>query len=314
MKKLITAIVLIAILLVVNSGFYILNPAEQAIIVQFGKPIGNTRTEAGLYFKIPVIQDVIKFDKRILEWDGRSNEIPTKDNKYIHIDAFARWRIANPLSFYKAVKNQMIAQSRLDDLLDGLVRDEITTFTLNEIIQSSDRKHRIQQFETTESEAKQKIDESDIVLGARLKIIENILENVSQKLEDLNLGIAVMDVQFKRIDYNREVRQKVFSRMISEQNQIAEKYRASGEGEKQKILGNLDKRKKEVLSNAYLNSQKIKGSADAEAVQIYAQTYGKSPEFFRFMRTLESYRKTFDPSTKLILSTENKYLKYLSQP
>ncbi len=314
MKKAIIAIVVIVVLFVINSGFYILNPAEQAIIVQFGKPIGETKTDAGLYFKTPVIQEVIKFDKRILEWDGRSNEIPTKDNKYIHIDAFARWRISDPLAFYKAVKNQMIAQSRLDDLLDGLVRDEITTFTLNEIIQSSERKHRIQQFETTESEAKQKVDETDIVLGARLRIMENILANVSLRLEDLNLGIDVVDVQFKRIDYNREVRQKVFGRMISEQNQIAEKYRASGEGEKQKILGNLDKRKKEVLSSAYLKSQEIKGSADAEAVQIYARTYGKSPEFFRFMRTLESYRETFDPSTKLILSTKNKYLKYLSKP
>ncbi len=297
------------------SAAYTLNEAEQAIVLQFGRPIGNSITEAGLHFKVPFIQDVIKFDKRILEWDGEANEIPTKDNKYIFIDAFARWHISDPLKFFKSSKNEQLAQSRLDDIIDGAIRDEISNRLMQEIIRSSDRKMIIRDVETIdetmdEHEAKY---EEEYTKGARLDIIESILSSVENNLTDLNMGIEVLDVQLKRINYNQQVQEKLFNRMISEQNRIAEKYRAQGQGEKQQIMGKQIQRKKGILSDAYLESQKIRGTADAEAVRIYAEAYGQDEEFFNFIRSLETYRTTLDSTTQLIMSTKSPYLKYLNK-
>jgi len=296
---------LVAIIIIIGNSFFILKEGEQAIVIQFGKPVGNTSTDAGLYFKIPLIQNVIIFDKRILEWDGASSEIPTKDNKYIYIDAYARWNISNALTFYKSAKNEMMAQSRLDDIIDGAVRDEISNRIMSEIIRSSNR-----EMSTYESDNTEKIDYGN---GARLEIIDKILNNVKTKLAELDMGIEIIDVRLKRIQYNEQVQSKLFNRMISEQNMIAEKYRAQGQGKKQEVLGMQDKKEKELLSEAYLLSQTIKGKADAEAVKIYADSYSKSPEFYNFNKTLESYKKSIDSTTKIILSTDNRYLKYLDK-
>jgi len=248
---------------------------------------------------------VIIFDKKILEWDGASSEIPTKDNKYIYIDAYARWKISDALIFYKSAKNEMMAQSRLDDIIDGAVRDEISNRIMSEIIRSSNRK-----MATYESENNsEKIDYGS---GARLEIIDRILNNVKDKLAELDMGIEIVDVRLKRIQYNEQVQSKLFNRMISEQNMIAEKYRAQGQGKKQEILGMQEKKEKEILSEAYVESQTIMGKADAEAVKIYADSYSKSPEFYNFNKTLESYKESIDSSTQIILSTDNKYLKYLN--
>ena len=288
---------------------YVLNESEQAIVIQFGKPVGGKVDKAGLHFKVPVIQNVIKFDKRILEWDGAANEIPTKDNKYIFIDAFARWKILDALQFYKSAKNEMLAQSRLDDIIDGAVRDEISSRTMEEIIRSSDREMEI--YETQESGMES--DKQNVLEGSRPEIVETILNNVRTKLSELNMGIEVIDVQLKRIDYNKQVQNKLFNRMISEQNMIAEKYRAQGQGKKQEILGMQIQKEKEIKSSAFLKAQEIRGKADAEAVQIYANAYGKSPEFYNFQQTLNTYKTTLDAETQLILSTDNKYLKYLDK-
>ena len=229
--------------------FRSINEAEQAVVTQFGKPVGSAITEAGLHFKTPIIQTVIKFDKRILEWDGSANEIPTLDNKYILIDAFARWRISDALQFYKSAKNELLAQSRLDDILDGAVRDEIANRTLVEIIRSSDRVMAIQDVESSSVNVTDKIITDLTAGGARLKIIESILKSVSSRLLDLKMGIEILDVQIKRINYNNQVQEQVFNRMISGQNQIAEKYRAQGQGKKQEILGMQVQRKKEIISS-----------------------------------------------------------------
>ena len=271
----------IALIVVLSNSFYIVNEREQAIITQFGKPLGDAKIKSGLYFKIPLIHTVLKFDKRILEWDGAANEIPTKDNKYIFIDTFARWKISNPLQFYKSAKNEMLAQSRLDDIIDGAVRDEISNRFMSEIIRSSDRK-----MEVYDTEVKNEAEEQEILKeGAREEIILSILESVKGKLEDLNIGISVIDVQIKRVSYNRQVQDKLFNRMISEQNMIAEKYIAQGQGKKQEILGKQIQKEKEIVSGAYLRSQEIKGRADAEATEIYANSYGKSPEFYNYYKT-----------------------------
>ena len=311
MKQTISLILLLAVLILGFGSIYIINEAEQAVVTQFGKPVGGAVTDAGIHFKIPIIQTVIKFDKRILEWDGSANEIPTLDNKYVFIDAFARWRISDALQFYKAAKNEMLAQSILDDILDGAVRDEIANRTMVEIVRSSNRVMAVKDVESSSVNINNKIVEDLTAKGARLAIIESILFSVSEKLIDLNMGIEILDVQLKRINYTRQVQEQVFNRMISGQNQIAEKYRAQGQGKKQEILGMQVQRKKEIISGAYLESQKIKGEADASATRIYADAYGKAPEFYNFIKTLETYSNTLDSSTQFILSTENPYLKYL---
>ena len=313
MKQTIFLIIVVGVVVLGFGSIYTINEAEQAVVTQFGKPVGGAITDAGVHFKTPIIQTVIKFDKRILEWDGSANEIPTLDNKYIFIDAFARWRISDALQFYKSAKNEMLAQSRLDDILDGAVRDEIANRTMVEIVRSSNRAMIIQDVESSSVNVNNKVIEDSSAKGARLDIVESILESVSKRLLDLNMGIEILDVQLKRINYTRQVQEQVFKRMISGQNQIAEKYRAQGQGKKQEILGMQVQRKKEIISGAYLESQKIKGEADANATRIYADAYGKSPEFYNFIKTLETYSNTLDSSTQFILSTDNHYLKYLGK-
>ncbi len=313
MKQTIFLIIVVGVVILGFGSIYTINETEQAVVTQFGKPVGGAITDAGVHFKTPIIQTVIKFDKRILEWDGSANEIPTLDNKYIFIDAFARWRISDALQFYKSAKNEMLAQSRLDDILDGAVRDEIANRTMVEIVRSSNRAMIIQDVESSSVNVNNKVIEDYSAKGARLEIVESILESVSKRLLDLNMGIEILDVQLKRINYTRQVQEQVFKRMISGQNQIAEKYRAQGQGKKQEILGMQVQRKKEIISGAYLESQKIKGEADANATRIYADAYGKSPEFYNFIKTLETYSNTLDSSTQFILSTDNHYLKYLGK-
>ena len=313
MKQTIFLIIVVGVVVLGFGSIYTINETEQAVVTQFGKPVGGAITDAGVHFKTPLIQTVIKFDKRILEWDGSANEIPTLDNKYIYIDAFARWRISDALQFYKSAKNEMLAQSRLDDILDGAVRDEIANRTMVEIVRSSNREMIIQDVESSSVNVNKKVIDDQSSIGARLEIVESILESVSTRLLDLNMGIEIWDVQLKRINYTRQVQEQVFKRMISGQNQIAEKYRAQGEGKKQEILGMQVQRKKEIISGAYLESQTIKGEADANATRIYADAYGKSPEFYNFIKTLETYSNTLDSSTQFILSTDNHYLKYLGK-
>ena len=309
MKKFFPSFLALFVVVIFNSIF-ITNEAQQAIVTQFGKPVGDPIVDAGLKFKIPFIQKVIMFDKRILEWDGAANEIPTKDDKYIFIDTFARWRISDPLTFFKAAKNERNAQSRLDDVIDGIVRDEISNRNMEEIIRSSSRS-----METYE-------DEPTLVnSGARSEIIQNILNNVTLKLADLKMGIEVLDVQLKRIDYNKQVQSKLFNRMISEQNMIAEEYRGQGQGRKQTRLGEQIRDEKQILSEAYMKSQKIRGDADAYAIKRYSEAYeqrdskGKinkdAVEFYEFLKTLDAYENVFDSSSRIILSTDSEFFKFL---
>jgi len=314
--KVFSVILLIVILIGLFASLFVLDETQQAIITQFGKPVGQPITTAGIHFKMPLIQKVLVFDKRLLEWDGNPQEIPTKDNKFIYIDTFARWRITDALTFYKSNRSEMVGYSRLDDLLDGAVRDEIANHSLPEIIRSSEREMNIAIVES--DGAVTDIDSSRMedlnIAGARKDIMETIVVNVRSRLADLQLGIEVLDLQIKRIDYNPEVQRKVFDRMISEQKQIAEKYRAIGQGEKERILGKLAQRKKKILSGAYLQAQTIRGEADAEAVSIYAAAYNRNSDarkFYGFMRSLEAYRSSIDSTTMLILTTDNEFLEFL---
>ncbi|MBO8130285.1 MAG: protease modulator HflC [Candidatus Marinimicrobia bacterium] len=314
-KAILTLIILAILIVLITQSIFILNETQQAIITQFGKPIGGAVQKAGIHFKIPFVQKVIIFDKRLLEWDGEPQEVPTKDNKFIKIDTFARWKITDPLSFYKSVRNEAVAQSRLDDILDGTIRDEIANRALQEIVRNSNRPMSIPEIEQDIlSQSDSSSERESLIPGAREEIARIILYNITRKLKELNFGIEVVDLKFKRIDYNPKVQEKVFERMISEQKRIAEKYRAIGQGEKQRILGKQAQKTKEILSGAYRKAQEIRGQADAEAVKIYASAYDRNQDtrsFYEFLRTLETYKTIFDTTTTIILSTDNELLNLL---
>ncbi len=297
--------IVLVLLIVILDAAYTVSETNQVIITQFGEPKGDAVTSPGLHFKVPFIQKTHFFDKRWLEWDGDSDQIPTKDKKYIWIDIFCRWRISDPLVFYQRVRDERGAHSRLDDIIDGETRIAVANNLLIEIVRSSNR-----EFEQTDETAL--LDYSDvegqIELG-RDKIAELILRDSSKITPEF--GVELKDVQIKRVNYVEEVQRKVFDRMISERQRIASKYRSEGEGNAAEIKGQKERELKRIVSEAYRTSQEIKGKADAEATRIYAQAYNADAEFYQFLKTLETYRATLQTETWLILSTDSEFLKYL---
>jgi modulator of FtsH protease HflC len=292
-------------LLVLADAVYVVSETNQVIITQFGEPIGGPINTAGLHLKAPFIQKTNYFEKRWLEWDGDPNQIPTRDKKYIWMDTYARWRISDPLVFFQRVRDERGAQSRLDDIVDGETRNAIAKFDLIEIVRSSNRELELTEetilLETLEAIAKIKV--------GREKIAQIILENASKITPQF--GVELRDVRVKRINYVDEVQQKVFDRMIAERKRIASKYRSEGDGKSAEIRGQKEKELKRIQSEAYRTAQEIKGKADAEATRIYAQAYSVDPEFYQFLKTLETYRTSLDSETWLVLSTDSEFLKFL---
>ncbi len=297
-------IIIFLALIVLASGLYTVKMTEQVIITRFGKPVGDPVKEPGLHWKRPFIEKVNRFEKRILEWDGDPNQIPTQDKKYIWVDTYARWRIADPLKFFQSVRNEMGAQARLDDIIDAATRDSITAHVLLEVVRNSNREMAMAE---TEMELAEEVGVP--IERGREKINLQILEQASKKVPQY--GIELVDVRIKHINYVEEVRKKVYERMISERTRIAEKYRSEGQGKKAEIEGEMEKELQRITSEAYRKAQEIKGQADAEATKIYAEAYNKDPEFYSFLKTLDTYRETLDDSSWLILSTDSDYLKYL---
>ncbi len=286
-------------LIFLSSSAYVVNEKEQVVITQFGKPVGKPITEAGLHFKIPFIQKANFFEKRWLEWDGDANQVTTKDKKYIWIDTYARWRIKDPLKFFETVGNEMGAQSRLDDILDGETRIAIAKYNLIEVVRTTNRP-----MEMAATYSGELSDNSEfIVKVGREKITRQILEKVSKITP--SYGIEVVDVRIKRVNYVESVRQKVYQRMISERKRIAEQYRSEGMGKKAEIIGKTQRELEKIRSEAYKKAQEIKGKADAEATRIYAQAYSKDPQFYKFLKTLETLEKTVKTDNILILSTDS---------
>ncbi len=293
------------VLLVLLNSFYIVYEYDQVIITQFGEPKGDAITKPGLHIKIPFIQKANRFEKRWLEWDGDANEIPTKDKKYIWVDTYARWRISDPLIYFQRLRDERGAHSRIDDIIDGETRNAVAGYDLIEIVRSSNR-------EFEESEETAILDISYVgteIKTGREKITQIILEESSLKAADL--GIELRDVRIKRVNYVTEVQAKVFDRMISERQQIASKYRSEGDGESAKIRGEKERELKRITSEAYKRAQEIQGEADAEATRIYALAYNLDPEFYQFMKTLETYIASLDKETWMLLSTDAEFLKYL---
>lgn len=303
--------VILAILgLSLSQGLYTLDETKQAMITQFGEIKGDPITESGLHFKIPFIQKVSKLDKRILSWDGESSELPTKDKLFIRIDTFARWQIKDPKQFFLRLRNERTAQSRLDDLLDSAAREAVANHVLLEIVRSENREPQVdEQIEQIDTDV---IGKLQIIEVGREKIEDMIVKSAQPTLNDL--GIELLDVQIKRLNYNDNVQRQIFERMISEREQIAARFRSEGEGEAARILGQRDRELRTIESEAYRTVQEIKGKADAKATAIYAEAYGKdkaSRDYYEFLKTLETFEQTLDRETMILLSTDSDMFKYL---
>lgn len=289
-----------------GCAFYTLDETEQAVITRFGEPRGEAITEPGLHFKMPFADRVNRFEKRWLEWNGDPNQIPTRDKKYIWVDTFARWRISDPLRFFQRMRDERTAQSRLNDIIDGETRNAIARHNLIEAVRASNRA-----FDDEEGFGLTDLDlgaREEVKLG-RDKLTRLILERAAAVVSEF--GVELVDVQVKRINYVDEVQVKVFERMISERRRIAERSRSEGAGRSAEIRGEKERELKAIESEAYRRAQELQGKADAEAAQIYAQAFGQDPEFYQFVRSLETYRATIDGSTSLFLGTDAEFLKYL---
>jgi len=300
---LISVIVLVLIFFAFGGApFFVVNEYEQAIVTMFGKPRSNSKQAAGLYLKIPFFEKVIKFDKRILELDGDPDQIPTKEKRNIWVDTTARWKIVDPLKFFQSVYNERGAHARLDDIIDAAVRDLVSSYNLIEIVRSTNRELKIVNRDLSEASL-------DLTKGKEAIRADILVQ--AQKIVP-QYGIELVDMRIKRLKYVDQVRQKVYERMISERKRAAERHRSEGRGEKAKIEGQTDKELRVILSTAYRDAQKLKGAADKDSAEIYAASYEKDPEFYAFMKSLDTYQDTITKNTKLILSTDDDYFKYLN--
>lgn len=308
MKLHILIILLLVVLVAALGSIFIVNEAEQAIITQFGKPVGDVKPP-GLHFKIPVVQDVKRFERRIMKWDSSPNQIPTKDKRFIWVDTTARWRIADPLLFFKTVATQRGAQSRLDDIIDSVVRDAVSSHLLAELVRGSDYQKPGDKSEEVFEIEGEVVEESELV--GREEILDDLLKKAQSSTPEY--GIELIDVQIKRINYVDQVLERVYERMVNERNQVAAEYRSEGEGEKAEILGKMERELKEIRSAAYRRALEIRGKADAEAAGIYAQAYNQDKEFYAFLRTLESYRKVIGANGRLVIGTDSQFYRYLKE-
>lgn len=315
-SPLINALAALAVVIVLNNSVFIIAEWEQAILTQFGRPVGAPIVKAGLHMKLPFIQRVRRFEKRILNWDGYPNQIPTKDKKYIMVDTTARWRIVDPLLFLQTVQTEAGARLRLDGILDAATRDTISNHNLVEAVRNSNK--IIDDLKAAEAAAAkggkdvvpggedEVVGEIDAIKVGRESLSSMIIERGKAGLSEF--GIELIDVQLRHISYESSVEAKVYERMISERQRIAQKIRSVGLGERSKIQGKISKDLQKIDSEAYRQAQQIEGDADAKAIRIYAQAMNSDPSFYEFVRTLEAYKKAFPAGTKMILSTDNRFL------
>ena len=300
---------LFPILIVGYESLYRVNETEQIIVTQFGKPVGDIISEAGLKLKVPFIQKVNRIEKRILLWDGDANDMPTKDKLYITVDTFARWRIKDPLQYFLRLRDERSAQSRLEDILGSETRNAVARHQLIEIIRTTKGR---------EPAVDALLADADIgkllpIKRGRHQVEKDIYSAASGKLSEF--GIELLDIRFKRINYNESVRQKIYARMISERQQIAERFRSEGAGEAAKILGSKEKELQRIESEAYQQIQTIQGVADAKATEIYNLAYNKSVEsreLYTFVKTLKTYESIIDANTTLVLTTNSDIYKLLN--
>jgi modulator of FtsH protease HflC len=309
----------LAVLVVLGIGAYVamnsiytVSEIEQAIITQFGKPVGNPVTTAGLKFKVPFIQQVNPIDRRILEWDGNPSDMPTKDKLYISVDLFARWRITDPLQYFLRLRDERSAQSRLDDILGSETRNAVAKHELIEIIRTTKDRVPLRDTLLTEAERRQDIGSLVPIQKGRALVEHEIFAAAAEKVQVF--GVELLDIRFKRINYNESVRPKIYDRMISERRQIAERFLSEGNGEAARIRGNRVRDLNKIQSEAYRQVEEIRGVADAKATEIYAKAYNQSPAsaaFYEFTRTMQAYKAMISENTTIVLSTDSDLFKFL---
>jgi len=304
LKGLIYALIII-IIFIFFGAFYIVDETEQVVVTRFGEAIGKPQINPGLHFKLPIIDTTNYFPKNLLEWDGDPGQIPTLDKTFIWVDTFARWKIVDPLKFFETVNNVIAGLGRLDDIIDPAVRNFITSYPLIETVRMTNRELDIREVGVDEVKELSPLGE---VKTGRAEITKGIMEQAQPKLA--KFGIKLVDVEIKRLNYVEEVQRSVYARMIAERKQIAEKFRSEGKGEARKIEGDKEKEMKRITSGAYRTAQEIKGKADAESTKIYAQAYGRDPDFYSFTNTLDIYKETMDKDSTLVLSTDSEFFKY----
>ena len=303
--------ILVSLVILVMGAFgsgalFIVDETKQAVITQFGKPVGKPVSSSGLHFKSPFIQQAHYFEKRILNWDGDPNQIPTRDKKYIWVDTTARWKIIDALKFLQSVGNEIGAQSRLDDIINSATRDAVTNHLLVDAVRNSNRILESKDLGEDAIFADEALERIEV---GRQQLTRAILEKA--KVLAPQYGIEIVDVRIKRVNYVEDVRNKVYDRMIAERKRAAEKYRSEGQGKSAEISGQVGKELKLITSEAYRQAQGLIGKADAEAISIYAQAYNQDPDFYSFLKTLETYQKTIDEKSTIILTTDSDYYKYL---
>lgn len=294
------------------GAYYVVDETEQVIITQFGKPVGQAITNAGLRFKLPLIQTVNRFEKRAVEWDGRPTEMPTKDKTYLVVDAFARWRITDPETYFLRLRDERSAQSRLDDIIGSEIRNVVASHELIEIVRSD--KTRKPALDDSSADGIVRAVAWPPIRFGRHALERLVLEASVPKLKVF--GIELLNVQFTRLSYNEAVQQTIYQRMISERQQIAERFRSEGQGEAARILGNREKELRTIESEAYRKFQTIRGKADAQATEIYARAYGQKPEaaeFYQFVKSLETFQKTLDANTTVVLTTDSDLFRLLKR-
>ena len=297
----------IVLLVLLGQSAYTVDETQQVIITQFGQPVGDPVDTPGLHFKVPFIQRTNPFEKRFLEWDGSPNQVPTRDRRFIWVDTYARWRITDPLLFFQRLRDELGAQSRLDDVLDGETRNAVARHDLIEIVRSTNRNPDDVLIDS---------EEEAVILErierGREEITREILDTAAGRTADL--GIELLDLRLKRINYVEEVQQDVFARMIAERQRVAEQFRSEGQGESARINGERERELAQIQSEAYRQAEELRGEADAEATGIYADAYTRDADFYAFTKSLETYEQTMDPSTFFILGTDSELLRFLEQP
>jgi modulator of FtsH protease HflC len=305
-------VVFVAICVGFYASVFIVDETQQVVVTQFGRVVGESKTDPGLYFRVPFIQRVNYFPKNIQSWDGEPGQIPTLDKTYLWVDTFARWRVVDPIAFFRTVTDQASALNRLSEIINPAVRNALTSHQLIETVRNSNRRMTsLENIDIADSDAIIDPDVKKTIQTGREKLTQQILKASQPKL--VKFGIELLDVKLKRVNYVKKVRDSVYGRMIAERKQMAEKIRSEGQGEAQKIAGDKEKDLKGIQSEAYRKAQEIKGKADAEATRIYAEAYSVDPEFYTFTKALTVYQSSLSKKTRMVLSTENDFLKYLNR-
>jgi len=308
-RSMVVIIIVVLGFIILSSSLYKVNEWDQVVITQFGKPVGDPITDAGLRFKLPFIQELHRYDKRILRWDGDPKEIPTRDKRFIWVDVTARWRIVDALKFLQVIGTYDQAYAKLDDTIDSVVKDFVSANPLVELVRTSSEMETALEEEGYSSIAfEDKAAVATIVLG-RESIMKAILAEASKAMPEF--GMELVDVRIKRINYVEQVRQKVYERMISERKRKAAQFRSEGEGKKAGILGQMDKELKSITSGAFKTAEEIRGKADAEATKIYGEAYNQDPDFYAFYKTLNTYKEATFENSIVVLGSDSDYYRYL---